>query len=77
MRIGGLQTFSLIDYPEKISAVIFTQGCNFRCRYCYNPSLVDPQQFQPLIPEKDIMSFLKKGGYVNHTAPLNQITHEI
>jgi pyruvate formate lyase activating enzyme len=39
--IGGLQKSSLIDYPEKISAIIFTQGCNFRCPYCHNPNLVN------------------------------------
>lgn len=37
--IGGFQKSSLINYPEKISAVIFTQGCNFRCPYCHNPEL--------------------------------------
>ena len=37
--IGGLQKSSLIDYPEKISAIIFTQGCNFKCPYCHNPEL--------------------------------------
>lgn len=39
--IGGLQKSSLIDYPGKISAIIFTQGCNFNCPYCHNPELVD------------------------------------
>ena len=43
MKIGGLQRFSLLDYPGKISAIIFTQGCNFRCQFCYNPMLVEPQ----------------------------------
>lgn len=38
--IGGLQKSSLIDYPEKISAIVFTQGCNFRCPYCHNPELI-------------------------------------
>lgn len=38
--IGGFQKSSLIDYPEKISAIIFTQGCNFRCPYCHNPELI-------------------------------------
>lgn len=38
--IGGLQKSSLIDYPGKISAIIFTQGCNFRCPYCHNPELI-------------------------------------
>lgn len=42
MIIGGLQKFSLIDYPEHLSAIIFTQGCNFRCPFCYNPILVWP-----------------------------------
>lgn len=39
--IGGLQKSSLIDYPEKIAAIIFTQGCNFRCPYCHNPELIE------------------------------------
>jgi pyruvate formate lyase activating enzyme len=42
MIIGGLQKFSLLDYPEKISAIVFTQGCNYRCQFCYNPMLVWP-----------------------------------
>jgi pyruvate formate lyase activating enzyme len=41
MRLGGLQKCSLIDYPGKISAIVFTIGCNFRCPYCHNPELVD------------------------------------
>lgn len=41
MLIGGLQRSSLIDYPAKISAVIFTQGCNFKCGYCHNPKLTN------------------------------------
>jgi pyruvate formate lyase activating enzyme len=44
MLIGGLQKFSLLDYPEHLSAIIFTQGCNFRCHFCYNPMLVEPIQ---------------------------------
>jgi len=49
MRIGGFVKQSLIDYPGKIAAVVFTQGCNFRCGYCHNPQLVLPNLFQ----EKD------------------------
>jgi pyruvate formate lyase activating enzyme len=40
MVIGGLQKFSLLDYPDNISAIVFTDGCNFRCSFCYNPMLV-------------------------------------
>ena len=39
IKIGGVQKFSLLDYPDKISAIIFTSGCNFRCGYCHNPEL--------------------------------------
>jgi pyruvate formate lyase activating enzyme len=58
MKIGGLQKVSLIDYPGKISAIIFAQGCNFRCPYCHNPELVDPKRYAALIPSKDLLEFL-------------------
>lgn len=38
--IGGLKKSSLLDYPEKISAIVFTKGCDFRCGYCHNPGLL-------------------------------------
>jgi pyruvate formate lyase activating enzyme len=60
MKIGGLQKVSLIDYPGKISATVFTQGCNFRCPYCHNPELVDPEQYQECVPEDEIFSYLEK-----------------
>lgn len=40
MLIGGLQRTSLIDFPKRIAAIVFTHGCNFRCPYCHNPELV-------------------------------------
>ena len=39
--IGGLKKTSLLDYPNKLSAIVFTQGCNFNCGYCHNPSLLE------------------------------------
>jgi len=60
MNIGGLHKVSLIDYPGKICAVIFTQGCNFRCAYCHNPELVDPKLFEPPMPHEEIFGFLDK-----------------
>ncbi len=39
MIIGGLVKNSFVDYPHKISCVIFTTGCNFRCWYCHNSHL--------------------------------------
>ena len=58
MKIGGLQKVSLIDYPGLISAIIFLQGCNFKCSYCHNPELVDSKLFQPCIKEKEVLDFL-------------------
>ena len=60
MKIGGLQKISLIDYPGQISAIVFTQGCNFRCPYCHNPELVDPAQYGPTLPDEEVISFLEK-----------------
>lgn len=44
MIIGGLEKLTLLDYPDHLAAIIFTQGCNFRCHFCYNPLLVMPLQ---------------------------------
>lgn len=60
MDIGGLQKFSLIDYPNKIAAVIFTIGCNFRCSFCHNPELVIPTNYTEIIPESEVLDFLEK-----------------
>lgn len=60
MLIGGFQKFSLIDYPGKICAIVFTQGCNFRCPYCHNPDLVDFKESGGLISKKEVFLFLKK-----------------
>lgn len=40
MDIGHIQKLSLVDYPGKLSMIIWTQGCNFLCPYCHNPKLV-------------------------------------
>jgi len=57
MLIGGLHKLSLIDYPRKLSAVIFTRGCNFRCPYCHNPELIESNGGD-FIEEDKILSFL-------------------
>jgi pyruvate formate lyase activating enzyme len=59
MIIGGFQKVSLIDYPEKIAAVVFTQGCNFRCGYCHNPELIDGGLASPPYSSDKILDFLK------------------
>ncbi|MBN2410532.1 anaerobic ribonucleoside-triphosphate reductase activating protein [candidate division KSB1 bacterium] len=60
MKIAGLQKFSLIDYPGKISAVVFTRGCNFRCPFCHNPELVLPESYAELYPPEKIFQFFDK-----------------
>ena len=61
MKFGGLQKLTLLDYPDKVAATVFTVGCNFRCPFCHNFSLVcghgvEKQQFE----EEEILQFLKK-----------------
>lgn len=59
MRIGGLQKFSFIDFPNKTAAIVFTQGCNFKCSYCHNPELVYPNMYQLPIQEEQVFAFLE------------------
>ena len=58
MKFGGFQKTSLLDYPDTISAIVWTVGCNFKCPFCYNPQLVNSTV--DLITEDEIFSFLKK-----------------
>jgi len=60
MRIGGYLPQSMIDYPGKIAAVLFTQGCNFRCGYCHNPELVLPGYFEPVLDENSIFNSVRE-----------------
>ena len=50
----------MIDYPGEICAIVFTQGCNFRCPYCHNPELVNPEMYAECMTEETIFSFLAK-----------------
>lgn len=61
MRVGALVKHSLIDWEGRVSAVIFTRGCNFRCGYCHNPLLVLPESYrdEPDIPIGDVLAHLK------------------
>lgn len=60
MKIYGLNKTTLLDYPGKVAATIFLGGCNFRCPFCQNSSLVLNPSAQPEIPVKEVLSFLKK-----------------
>lgn len=58
MLIGGLQKTSLIDYPDKVSCIVFTLGCNFRCPFCQNVDLVVNTKETPVISENYFFKFL-------------------
>lgn len=60
MRIQGLQKLTLLDYPEKVACTVFTAGCNFRCPFCHNASLVVDIPKEPEIDEEAFFAFLKK-----------------
>jgi len=60
MRIAYMQRTSLIDYPGKISAIVFTQGCNFRCPYCHNPELVDPKLLTEPMKMDEVFDFFER-----------------
>ena len=58
MLISGLQKLTLLDFPGTVSCIVFTHGCNFRCPFCHNSSLVDgPAQEE--ISENEVIDFLK------------------
>ena len=62
MRIGGFVKQSVIDWEGVLSAVVFTKGCNFRCDYCHNPSLVLPSltDHLPDLSETVIFDYLRR-----------------
>lgn len=57
LRVGGFVPFSGNDYPGKLAAVVFCQGCPWRCGYCQNPHLI-PAQGQALQGWDDILGWL-------------------
>jgi pyruvate formate lyase activating enzyme len=59
MIIAGLQKLTLIDYPEKVACTIFLYGCNLRCGFCHNPSLVTGLN-ESRISEEEVLGFLEK-----------------
>lgn len=60
MRIGGFTKQSHIDWHDKLAAVVFTKGCNFRCSFCHNAELVYPELVHKTddIPEEIVFDFL-------------------
>jgi pyruvate formate lyase activating enzyme len=59
LRIGGVTPLSASDYPDKLAAVLYCQGCAWRCTYCHNTHLLEKRSARE-IPWADILVFLKK-----------------
>lgn len=62
MRLGALQKVTLIDYPGKVAATVFTAGCDFGCSFCHNPSLTNLARSskQVAISRKFLLKFLRE-----------------
>ena len=59
MKLGGLQKLTLVDYPGKVAATVFTLGCNFRCQFCHNAGLLTwAKEKIQTITERDLFNFL-------------------
>ena len=59
MKISGFQKMTLLDFPGKVACTIFTFGCNLRCPFCHNASLVLGGATEEHT-EEEILSYLKK-----------------
>jgi len=60
LKILGLHTLTLLDYPGKVACTVFTGGCNLRCPFCHNASMVIDTRDQQVIAQEEVFSFLKK-----------------
>ena len=59
LRIGGLTPLTSIDFPGRLAAVVFCQGCPWRCGYCHNPELLDATQ-PGALDWDEVLAFLHK-----------------
>lgn len=60
MTFSGLQKLTLLDYPGRVACTLFTGGCDLRCPFCHNASLVLPERERDVFPEEEVLAFLKK-----------------
>ncbi|MBR5113582.1 MAG: anaerobic ribonucleoside-triphosphate reductase activating protein [Clostridia bacterium] len=82
MNIQGLQKLTLLDFPGKMACTIFTAGCDLRCPFCHNRSLVINPPAESEFSEDEFFSFLKKrkgileGVAITGGEPLMQVDIE-
>ncbi len=58
MKIGGFQKMTMLDFPERVACTVWTYGCNLRCPFCHNASLVIDKA--ELFDENEILSYINK-----------------
>ena len=59
MDFAGMQNLTLLDFPNKVACILFVRGCNLRCPFCHNGTLVSGSA-ENLFAEADVLAFLKK-----------------
>lgn len=59
MIIGGFQKMTVLDYPDKVACTVFLTGCNFRCPFCHNASLVTEKWLRG-VDEREVFDYLEK-----------------
>ncbi len=59
MKIEGMQKLTLLDFPGRVAATVFTPGCDFRCPFCHNASLV-MDEGDDIIEPREVLELLKK-----------------
>ena len=64
MLLRGLQKTTLLDFPGKVASTVFTGGCNFRCPFCHNASLIRADG-EDRLSEENFFAFLKKRKGLN------------
>lgn len=60
MQFSGFQKLTLLDFPGHVACTLFTAGCNFRCPFCHNASLVTHIDNTRFYSEEEILAYLKK-----------------
>lgn len=60
MIFGGFLKLTLLDFPGKVSCILFTKGCNFYCPFCHNASLVKSNGDEQNITSGEVFDYLKK-----------------
>ena len=74
MDFVSINKFTLLDYPEKVACVLYTQACNFMCPYCHNWETLIKGKI-PQLPFEEILSFLEKNTFTA-CSHISDIVHE-